>query len=380
MKKYLLLILASVLLYSFNTYAQKVVVCNQVGDFKEGLAPIQVGELWGFIDLTGNKVIDTKYLNYDAPYFSEGLCSVKDPAVNKVGYIDKSGNKVIPFQYNRAMPFSEGIALYSGSGLEKTNKNATAVGFIDTQGKIVTFNTKASINQSAWRLFKNKRMSYREDKSLQYGFLGTNGQPVIPPKYGESGSFSEGLAAVLSLENNNKWGFIDTTGKVIIDFQYANQPQDFSYQRAFVRGADLKWGLIDATGKILIGTVLDQAFPFAEGLAIVSARDTKGTEYFKIIDTDAKSVKEFKQTGKEKDIIGFHSGFSEGLAIASQGYGNNQGFIDTKGKVAIDYKFTKLRPFSNGLAYAEKTDPKTFKTTKGFIDKKGKFVIAIEAQ
>ena len=44
-----------------------------VGDFKEGLASVQVGDKWGFIDYTGKIVIKTQF--DDATKFSDGLAS-----------------------------------------------------------------------------------------------------------------------------------------------------------------------------------------------------------------------------------------------------------------------------------------------------------------
>jgi hypothetical protein len=52
--------------------------------------------------------------------------------------------------------------------------------------------------------------------------------------------------------------------------------------------------------------------------------------------------------------------------------------MDTNSKVIIDFNFNKLSPFNSGLAWAEKYDTKTSKRIKGFINKKGQFVIIIE--
>ena len=48
-----------------------------------------------------------------------------------------------------------------------------------------------------------------------------------------------------------------------------------------------------------------------------------------------------------------------------------------KGKIVIDLNFTGVEKFKNGRAYAEFTDKKSNKESKGFIDKKGKFVFYI---
>ena len=160
---------------------------------------------------------------------------------------------------------------------------------------------------------------------------------------------------------------------------FSTEPKPFSNGRTFVLGTNYLYALIDNTGKILVDPIYKQVFPFNEGVAAVSYQDEKQQEAYAIIDVNGKKIKEFKRTGKEKDIIAFYSEFSEGLAVAQSGYGGTRGFIDTKGKVIIDYNFMMtLKPFSSGRAYAEKWDKKTSTKTAGFIDKKGKYVILIE--
>ena len=74
-------------------------------------------DYWGFIDKTGNIVINYKYIN--CGYFSEGVAAVKK-AVNKynayrMGFIDKAGETVIPFEYDDAENFKNGKALVKDS-------------------------------------------------------------------------------------------------------------------------------------------------------------------------------------------------------------------------------------------------------------------------
>ena len=59
-------------------------------------------------------------------------------------------------------------------------------------------------------------------------------------------SFSEGLASVAL---NNKSGYIDSSGKVVIDFIY-DAGTAFCDGKARVK-TDGKWIVIDNTGKIL---------------------------------------------------------------------------------------------------------------------------------
>lgn len=70
------------------------------------LYPFEKDGKWGFIDNTGTVVIP---FEYDGAFsFSEGLASVEKDG--KYGFIDNTGTVVIPFEYDDALPFSEGLA------------------------------------------------------------------------------------------------------------------------------------------------------------------------------------------------------------------------------------------------------------------------------
>lgn len=110
--------------------------------FSEGLVPISIKGKWGFMDRTGKLLIEAKF--EDAENFSEGLAPVKvggevvwcprDASGNRSGasmmwgYIDKTGQMIIPAVFNSAEPFSEGLGVVS---------KCDEAYFIDKAGKTV---------------------------------------------------------------------------------------------------------------------------------------------------------------------------------------------------------------------------------------------------
>lgn len=74
--------------------------------FSEGLAPVKVGSLWGFLNKDGAMAIVPQF--DDAMPFSDGAAAVRHSGL--YGYIDKSGAAVIPAQYKQASDFHEGLA------------------------------------------------------------------------------------------------------------------------------------------------------------------------------------------------------------------------------------------------------------------------------
>ncbi len=126
--------------------------------YYEGLAAVRLNGKWGFIDKSGNEVIPIKY--DEAFIFIEGLALVS--LNHKRGFIDKNGNEVIPLKYDFAWSFSDGLACVYLNG--------------------------------------------------KYGFIDKSGNVVIPIKYDDARNFSNGRAKV---KLNGKKFYIDKKGNRI---------------------------------------------------------------------------------------------------------------------------------------------------------------------
>ena len=193
---------------------------NDIYDFSEGFARVKLNNKWGFVDKTGNEVIPCKYDWADD--FEEGLSKVR--INDKWGYIDKTGREICPCKYSFITYFSEGLALVKLSG---------KYGFIDTSGKEVIpckYEIASGFSEGLARVQLNDK----------WGFVDKIGREVIPCKYENALSFSEGLARV---QLNGKWGFIDKTGNEVISLKY-EWADDFLGGLARVR-INGSWGYID---------------------------------------------------------------------------------------------------------------------------------------
>lgn len=283
--------------------------------FSQGLAEARSDGKYGFIDENGREIIPPTY--DETSEFSEGLAAVKSGG--KYGYINKSGEVVIPFRFDRAFRFSEGLAAV---------QNGDNTGYIDKSGNLVI--SPASFGGGE---FHDGRAAISRWTESTVEFIDRTGRVAIPASYPQVSSpagFSEGLSAVGNSEK--KVGYIDTTGKVIIPFQ-------FSFGMPFYQGfasvftSETKFGMIDKTGKFIIPPKYDVLQQFHEGLAVAELDGKVG-----FIDLTDKVVIPFKYS--------LAWGFSDGFATVRVGGnvagGGKHGVIDRTGTEVLPAKYDQI--------------------------------------
>lgn len=219
--------------------------------------------------------------------------------------------------------------------------------FLDKSGKIVI---KVPTGYHAERFSEGLAIisMYR----AKGGFIDKTGKVVIEPKFGLPEPFSEGLARVFI--GSGKLGYIDQKGNLVI-------PGPFDGAASFSEGlaavsVGKKTGYIDKTGKMIIPPQFDEARKFSEDRATVRIGDK-----FALIDKTGKVI-----PFCPNNCGTFIHPFSEGLALA---HVSNHGYIDKTGKTVITRKFDEAESFSEGLAQVD------IGGKWGYLDNKGKLII-----
>ncbi len=194
------------------------------------IVPYEKSGSWGFINSSGETIVPFKY--EEAKTAGEGMGMVKEDG--KWGFVNDEGLLITSIKYPEVKGFREGLApveIYPFWG------------YINKEGEEV-------IGQKylgAWR-FKNGLAPVMEYTGEGVGFINKKGELIIPYDYESTGYFYDGLARV---KRKGKWGYINIQNEIVIPIKYEE------VQRGFLRGyAGVKksgfWGIINKSGKVKI--------------------------------------------------------------------------------------------------------------------------------
>lgn len=269
---------------------------NQYGEvdtFANGLCAITMGEdgdgTWGYINSTGKKVIDCKY-KYAGPFIND-IAPVE--TVNNIWYfIDMEGNKK---KVLNKLDNVKGIG-YVCDAIPVFNGEVWAY-YTDDQKLIcegydeamAMANGYAAVRKgNSWQLINEKgegvtdqvytdivvddkgiayRNSYFAKQNGKYRMYDIDGNVIGDGVFGNARLFNPGsdYAAVMI---NGKWGFVDASGKQVIEPEYEDA-------RSFANGVAAvkkngKWGYIDKNDEMVIENIFSDARDFNDaGNALV---------------------------------------------------------------------------------------------------------------
>ena len=307
---------------------------------------------WGLIDFKGNELTEIKYtleykdiINKDVLKNSENLFRVNiggkvvDEYVydlNKVdggkwGFINKDGKEVIPFIYNYANSFNEGLA-----SVELNEK----YGVIDKSGKLVIDTNYFYIGH-----FREGRANVFTD-DFMWGFIDKKGKKISEFTYNSVYPFNEGFAgvAVGGFGLGKKWGFIDKNGIEITPIKYDSI--DFFYENYAQVNIGGKWGVIDKNGIEITPIKYDEIRSFYNDIARVRIGErwgyinSYGKEFIPLI---------YSYVGVIKDSL-IRVNLGGNVDRFGKILGGKWGFLNQEGKEIIPIKYDEAFEFYEGVS------------------------------
>jgi len=165
------------------------------------------------------------------------------------------------------------------------------------------------------------------------------------------------------VRNGDRWGFIDSTGKVVVPFKYRNV-NEFSEGLAAVREQGT-FGYIDENGAVVIPFIYDWGEAFKAGSAIVYRN---GKPF--IIDRAGRIQFEHAYVGIEQTSV-------DRLWIVTTAE-NHVGLINYSGRLVFDTLYKSFGPFLGGKATLHrdqgKRGEKDYKVEAAIVDIAGNFI------
>jgi len=373
-------------------------------NYQHGLALVRRDSSYGFIDTTGKEIIPSIYnkIIFDSKqndYFPGGKASVQKN--NKFGIIDLKGKVIVPCEYD----WEVHLPLYTG--FSEVTKNGLS-GIIDKTGKEIIpckydeinwdVENKKNNNVPTKLLAKTLFIARENDK---WGMLDEKNNIIIPFKYEELESFSNGLA-VAGL--NGKYGYINYNDSIVVPFIYAycqsfDEVCAIAGNYAFDENKNMynQFGLINKSGKVIIPLDYSINYLKSQGYYILSTKNQEvgvTDKNGKIIITPKYNMIPFFDTYKSDGIIkvlsrdnrryGLYlndqliapfiydeiSSFNDDMAAVNKNL--KWGFINKKGEETVPAKYDEVNDFSEGMALVK------IGIKYGYVNKTGTEVIPVQ--
>ena len=332
-----------------------------IGAFHEGLAFIKQEGKYGFIDKSGETVIEPQFRKVGN--FSDGLapaCTGDSYSNQKCGYIDKEGKTVVEFKYQDANEFLYGYGVV---------KSGIVDSVIDKKGNEL-LNFTHSYSMYLGPISDNLFIVQAKDTLKGLAIVDKNGNVIIDG-IASSGKNYDGLiqvkqvAATGNFWADGKWGFIDETGKLVIDYQY-------DYAGNYVDGLagvvkDGKYGFINKDNKY----VIEPTFEYGKSTTLPNYSDGLVEIYVKPTSSfyNTKGEKVFEKNN-DYNIQNYKNGYATFIKDDKYGY------MDKEGKVVIENKYQIAFDYNDGLAKVYTSYDSDKETGEFlFINKEGKTIL-----
>lgn len=287
------------------------------------------------------KVISKTLYNELINYSCDRIITIKN---DKYGVIDSLGNTIVKPKYRHISKYNNNVAIVS---------DYDGYSLMDNYGKIIT-----PVKYDNIYLCND---IYKVEKDNKFGYINSLGEVIIPMIYDYIGEFSSELIVV---KIGDKYGFINKNNELVVEAIYDNV---YGFNNGYAKGIkehddEQKIFIIDKTGKVISKIEKD--------IVNITDYDNDLLMATKIIDEDTK-LGYINRLGET--IIPFIyddiKPFNEGLAVVK--LNDKYGVIDEKNNLIIDFKHDIIRNFYNGYAI---TNDKTFKKF-GLIDNKGNTIL-----
>lgn len=290
---------------NLNTHTLTQPTWDSVGKLDaNGLAKVRQYGQYGYINAQGETVIACEW--DDISNFLYGLCTVKKNRL--FGMMNAAGELVTPAEW-RMLGSSQSdlyAPVFTADGRMVVQNQNRKYGLMDKSGSIlgeVCWDNAPDLTQELPLVLANNR----------YGFIDHDGNVVIEPQYRKAMPFSEGLAAVSV--DGMMMQFIDRENNVIVPPVYVDV-QSFSGGVAHVKQPGMSWQVIDKTGQ-LVYFVTDQIrADYAAAVEMMAAEDYAGA--VKLLSGTIGYKDSYERLNEARTLVPLKAAYDEGSAYLAK--------------------------------------------------------------
>jgi len=266
------------LLFDHYGYQKTMLEYDSVNFMVEGRIPIKRNGKWGFLDRFGIEVISPIFDKVSQ--FRDGLSIVtfygEDGIINREGKwivlpeklkISTQGNSTLLIIYKgqyQVKSFAGDLIYFSRNKMKMTSFgfveydsiNSAIIRKISWHGTVIQ-HTEAEANESTMAGGAGLLVFKANDK---FGFKDQKGRIVIANRYEEVRPFNQNMAAI---KINNKWGFIDLDENLIIQPRYDSVAH---FDRGFcITNKNKFLGVVNLTGEEILKNQYQQIVLLSNG-------------------------------------------------------------------------------------------------------------------
>ncbi len=341
---------------------------NKIDEFTDGYLKVGIpadndyGYTFYILDEKGNISPPLDYTNGA----SEGLITAEKDG--KMGYIDMSGNEIVPFIYAHTIPFKDGMGMVVEAESINMGGTVETIGYVDKTGKLVI----PTIYDQGTSFYNGvavvgKEYEKEEDPLYatyyKYGLIKDDGTLLTELKYDDI-QIGYGLNEELYLvESNSKYGYINRDGVEVIPCIY-DEALAFGGQIGYSENleeaaVDTNLALVSRAGKNYFVNTKGEETPVTS--ILVNSRSGNEFKYYTENSTQDSTVDDL-----DYDFV---SMFRENIAQVRKG--EKSGAVDRNGAIIVPLEYDYVSSFNDGLARVGLNDK------YGVINAKGEVITPI---
>lgn len=333
--------------------------------YNSGLAIVIKDKKFGFVNALGEEILPTIYENVDQTMTDEFVLVSKN---KKWAFFSNNGEQLTDFKFDEV---KQAYIMENGRNKDTYFKGGLAIVSIGNKTQFLDKNLKEIIPLGKYDYVEslNKCGFGIVGKNKKYGIIDNKGNEIVRLDYDkvEHPKRYSNILELFVLEKNGTLQIFDANIKLIkediLDYTWDKIDfDDYYLDVLLLKDNQNKFGIIDETGKVIIPFEFEEIRPF-DGQETAIA---KKNNYFGIIDFRNKELVSF-----ENDEI-YSSKFSEIFVIKQN---EKFGLFNKQGGKIMDFVFEDLQPcfYDENNKFIVKSKGKY-----GIIDITGKEIIPTE--